>query len=461
MVSGRCWNTAELQGLLRDCIETSEFSTGRTGETAITGEAVRTAYAWQWHDRPALETAAWSRRVRGEERTKSLLEEWLFCNLEELIDQKTRRLGNGLYWLCSGYTIPRFPTIPEYSDWLITGGAKLGYDNLAVEVQRWRNAEQERFVMRSVLKNAWVEEGTETVGPISVRRRPTTQDVEPGTLPRGVGTMHSWNNAWRTMLDVSYTSPEPGLFKPESNDVEAWLAQFKGREEIASGTYGNATMSSRILKTWPKKSRPICEAKSCNPVGVHDICEAISLACNDKVEPLITWLWHPTANAFSSSLTMFDEPRDMYRPAVVTPEVIANATELVESRSRQTTPQLEIALDRWLKSKKTHDLSGKLIELRIALEVVYNLGREGEKRFRTAHCVAWDLGRNFEERQKYAQDIRAAYDAASTVLHTGIPPKDFTREKVEHIESVCRDILTKRVRTGSWTMDTLLGPEYV
>ena len=64
----------------------------------------------------------------------------------------------------------------------------------------------------------------------------------------------------------------------------------------------------------------------------------------------------------------------------------------------------------------------KLIDLVIALEVLFSPGREGELRFRIAQRAAILLGKTADERVSIKDFLMHVYDARSGLVHSGESP---------------------------------------
>ena len=80
---------------------------------------------------------------------------------------------------------------------------------------------------------------------------------------------------------------------------------------------------------------------------------------------------------------------------------------------------LELAMRRWIRSKRSETDLDKLIELRIALEAMYEIGGLNEKGFRIATYGAWHLGENFEQRHAFRETLHKVYSDSSSAVHGG------------------------------------------
>ena len=89
------------------------------------------------------------------------------------------------------------------------------------------------------------------------------------------------------------------------------------------------------------------------------------------------------------------------------------------ARSGGNRKELDQAISRWMKSKRSSADSDRLIELRIALEALYGKGAMNEKAFRVSTYGAWHLGGTVDERRHVRETLRKAYDDASRAIHAG------------------------------------------
>lgn len=107
---------------------------------------------------------------------------------------------------------------------------------------------------------------------------------------------------------------------------------------------------------------------------------------------------------------------------------------------------LELAMRRWIGSKRAVTDVDKLIELRIALEALYEIGGLNEKGFRIANYGAWHLGRDFEERRDYRAILHSAYDDSSRAVHGGkLKRAAKDPELVSSAQDICRDGILRRL----------------
>ena len=133
-----------------------------------------------------------------------------------------------------------------------------------------------------------------------------------------------------------------------------------------------------------------------------------------------------------------------------------------EARHRRgkSRENLELAMRRWMRSKRSGTDSDKLIELRIALEALYEIKELNEKGFRIATYGAWHLGEDFELRQEIWETLHKAYGDSSSAVQ-GRKPKHAAkdRELISSAQDICRDGILKRLEeteTPKW-VEMILG----
>ena len=114
-----------------------------------------------------------------------------------------------------------------------------------------------------------------------------------------------------------------------------------------------------------------------------------------------------------------------------------------DGRSRES---LELAIRRWIRSKRPGTDLDKLIELRIALEALYEIGGVNEKGFRIATYGAWHLGEDFEQRRELREALRKAYSDSSSAVHGG-KLKHAAKDPglVSFAQDICRGGILKRL----------------
>ena len=122
--------------------------------------------------------------------------------------------------------------------------------------------------------------------------------------------------------------------------------------------------------------------------------------------------------------------------------------------------KLELAIRRWIKSKTSGEYLAKIIDLGIALEVLYlsDMGDNRELSFRLRLRAAWHLGKTEEDRKKLIKKFGEIYNCRSNAVHNGelgqtvksggiqIP----TREFIERSQDLCRESIMKVIDDGGF-----------
>ena len=122
--------------------------------------------------------------------------------------------------------------------------------------------------------------------------------------------------------------------------------------------------------------------------------------------------------------------------------------------------KLELGIRRWIKSKTSGEHLAKIIDLGIALEVLYlsDMGENRELSFRLRLRAAWHLGRDEEDRKKLLKRFGEIYNCRSNAVHNGelgrtvksggnqIP----TREFIEKSQDLCRESIMKVINDGGF-----------
>ena len=156
-------------------------------------------------------------------------------------------------------------------------------------------------------------------------------------------------------------------------------------------------------------------------LSFDSFCESMSLACNGYVDWQITWRDYGELGAFYRCQTgvSYKDRSSTYKTVGCSQERLNKAREIHLVRYTKKKKNLDLAIHRWIRSKRSGADSDKLIELRIALEALYEIGGLNEKGFRIATYAAWHLGDDFEARRTCSETLRKVYDDSSRAVHAG------------------------------------------
>ena len=122
--------------------------------------------------------------------------------------------------------------------------------------------------------------------------------------------------------------------------------------------------------------------------------------------------------------------------------------------------KLELAIRRWIRSKFSGEHLAKIIDLGIALEVLYlsDMGENRELSFRLRLRAAWHLGRDEEDRKRLLKRFGEIYNCRSNAVHNGelgrtvkssgnqIPTGEF----IEKSQNLCRESIMKVINDGGF-----------
>lgn len=158
--------------------------------------------------------------------------------------------------------------------------------------------------------------------------------------------------------------------------------------------------------------------------SVLSLSDALSIACNNYVTWTLAWSESKDWSAFGQGERLVMYKRNNSAPENVVPLAPEISRLLSDTLSkklhvRDGGPQfLDLAIQRWVRSKRHVGMADQLVDLRIALEALYlDNDVHGELSFRLATHVAWHLGEDADERLKYQTIIRKVYGLASRVKH--------------------------------------------
>ena len=180
-----------------------------------------------------------------------------------------------------------------------------------------------------------------------------------------------------------------------------------------------------------------------------NLCHALSLIHDTFVNWRILWSTCEDWRAFGDNQreVMWHTGSDR-SPATATLSSysFSEAYRLFRKRLDSKRVGVDIAIDRWVESKREVGLSDQFIDLRIALESLYLSESGSELSFRLATHGAWHLGTKFEERQVHYKTLRDAYSTASTAVHTGsIEHTERNLQLLADAQGLCRQGILKRL----------------
>lgn len=202
------------------------------------------------------------------------------------------------------------------------------------------------------------------------------------------------------------------------------------------------------------------------------LCEALSLACNTYV----AWAIRRSENEDDVKAFGIGSPYGMEHRLLaagafpfgpkqqLSPEHLEGLPALFAKRLAKPNQKrgLDLAIRRWMASKRRTSNADQFIELRIALETLYLRGNRGELGFRLANYGAWHLGTDFDQRKKYQGILKKAYELASDAVHKGeVADTPKNGDVLTKAQDLCREGILRRMgepEAPKWD-DVILGKE--
>lgn len=126
---------------------------------------------------------------------------------------------------------------------------------------------------------------------------------------------------------------------------------------------------------------------------------------------------------------------------------------------------LQIPIERWIKSKTFSNPVDKMIDLRTAFEAIYLTDRDGnsELSFQLRLRASWYLGEDKAHRKELMENFKKIYKWGSKSVHTGRLHNKTTQQEIveftEKAQDLCRDSILKILEDGKlpdWN-DLILG----
>ena len=175
----------------------------------------------------------------------------------------------------------------------------------------------------------------------------------------------------------------------------------------------------------------------------------MSLASDSYVDWFLLWNDWEELEAFANYPTYTSQPQASIRENRKISQACLEETRKIQlncEKNKNAKKNLNLAIGRWVRSKKSKTDTDTLIDLRISLEALYEIGTASEKAFRIATRGAWHLGENVEERIKIHDILRKAYDDSSRVIHGGnLKHTAKDGSLVSFAQDICRRGILKRL----------------
>jgi len=376
-------------------------------------------------------------RVRVEEEERREVEKELETILKDVLDKRTRRIGNGLLGLTGGSHRYQKLTIEEFAEATIRSSAAIGAIRVSELVRRWSKGEPARFLRMAVVEGVRVEEEFEVISGMKMQPLPMTKPRLPYHLEFFKDSVASTAMLGTVLLSIECEST-PGLFKIEH-----------GRE----------------IELEPRKRSTNQDLGDLTPAGV---CEALAIGCDSFAGVVIEWedlieLSSFFGGGISAKFNAY--PRGGFtneREKMVSKEAAQEAMRIYKliRDGKQCSTEVNMAINRWIRSKKSISEEDQIVDLRIAIEALFLKGRGGGVALSASTYGAFYLGNCGAERRKIAKIIQEAYKAGSSIVH-GSKISDVRRkslpEKIRGAQEICREGILRRIETKEdWTWDEVV-----
>ena len=337
--------------------------------------------------------------------------------------RETGRIGNGLNLLLGGARGRAHPSVDEFARTLISGAVKVGAERVVELLLDWVRGGSLRYRLNILLQGVDIDGPLRLPEGVELWSLPRSSGELPASLPFSMLTEKVSVVDFMGGVVLSFDCKlEPALYLPDDNEVSESLPR-NGNFELASGRIPNFHESY--------------------------FCESMSLACDGFVDWFLVWRDVGDLEAFGGARNW-----DSYRPprhaptAKVEQSDLEQALEIHNARYGRGKPRehMELALRRWIGSKRSGTDADKLIELRIALEALYEIRERNEKGFRISIYGAWHLGEDVERRRQIRETLHKAYADSSSAVHGGTPKHAAEDPKlISSAQEICRDGILKRL----------------
>ena len=408
----------ELIESLESCVRQSTFVSDRYGR--IPWNVYRQCYRRRvWNDQAWMLLA--SSKLEIADRLVADLATRLEPVLAAFVHTESGRFGNGLFLLRGGPGNWAHPTVAEFAKILIEAAVKLGSPRAAALLLGWADGEPLRFKVNALLDGAQIEGPVHLVEGISMAKLPASSADLPASLPAFTAGATDTDFMGGIVMSIDYEM-SPALFLPDNDEV-GHMSDRTGEFRLAGGQIPN--------------------------LSINTFCDSMSLACNGPIDWFLEWNELGDLEAFysRSSRCRFKYRSHQFGTNVAQAD-LNEALRIQHARHKggRTRANLELAMRRWIRSKRAGSNVDKLIELRIALEALYEIGGLNEKGFRIATYGAWHLGNDFEQRLNVRETLRKSYSESSSAVHGGklkYAKKD--PELVRAAQDICREAILKRL----------------
>ena len=344
--------------------------------------------------------------------------------LADFTDAETGRFGNGLFLLLEGQRTWEYPTVVEFAKTLIVAAVGSSAPQLVASLQGWVSGEPLRFQLSVLLEGADIDQELQLTEGIRVSKLPKSWADLPGSIPPFEMAVPLTDVIGGVIMSID-CEMSPAFYLPAKNEA----GQLISRE----GEF------KTVLGLVPD-------------LFLENFCESVSVAVNGYIDWLLRWREFGPLDVFTASppwISLKVHSKTDRTKKIFSQANLDEALEIHRTRHRGggLRENLELAISRWVRSKRAGTDLDKLIELRIAMEALYEIGGANEKAFRIATYGAWHLGEDFEQRHLIRETLRKAYSDSSSAVHGGklkYAAKD--PDLVSSAQDICRDGILKRLK---------------
>ncbi len=239
--------------------------------------------------------------------------------------------------------------------------------------------------------------------------------------------------------------------------------RFLGRAFISQDRFVSPALAKSESPGKEFRFSTVLEKNKKKPFNIEDFCFAISLACNEFIQPSISWKSWREDDLFSE----FGGPGRSY-VHYITADGHEHRTQVTEHRINEANlicrqlynledevrGVLDIAISRWTGSRKAKGFIDRMIDLGIAFESIYlGGGNRSQLDFTFRVRAAWYLGENVEERKRLMKTFKAIYKCRSDAVHNGKIPSCVQEiplyEFIIIAENLCRRSIMKVLQEGA------------
>ena len=407
----------ELIDSLERCVRQSAFISERMGKIG-SSDYRRLVHQRRWNDSSWM---LWSApRLEIDDALVDDLAARLEPVLADFMDAGTGRFGNGLFLLLGGPGTWAHPTAVEFARTLIAAAVKSNASQVVVALLAWAAGEPLRFRVCALLEGADTDEELQLTEGIRVSKLPKSSADLPGSLPPFEMAAPLTEVIGGVVMSID-CEMSPALYCPSEDEI----AQLSRRGEFK-------LVSGRVPE-----------------LSLENFCESVSMAANGCVDWFLQWREFGPLGAFTDTPSgVTYKVRSGLRKTKISQADLDEALKIHRARhgSRGPRENLELAMRRWIRSKRPGTDLDKLIELRIAMEALYEIGGANEKAFRIATYGAWHLGKDFEQRRLFRETLHKAYRDSSSAVHGG-KLKHAAKDPglVSSVQDICRDGILKRL----------------